>query len=160
SRASASSGRAQTSPRARRSCSAASKNGSAGSETRARAGNASANAVSRSSETSSSTNACKTGRSITKDGTRGSAARIVRVPRLVEALLRGLQAVARDRLDRVRGTRNKRLDVLFRVERREHVIGNRARVAAARPADADPQPHEVLRPERLRERAQSVVAGE
>jgi len=42
-------------------------------ETRARVGCASTKRWSRSSSTSSSRNACKTGRSIAKDGTRGSA---------------------------------------------------------------------------------------
>ena len=42
----------------------------------------------------------------------------------------------------------------------EHPVGERARVAALRPADADAEAEEVLRLEVLRDRAQAVVAGE
>ena len=49
---------------------------------------------------------------------------------------------------------------LLRLEPRQHVVRDRSPVAAARPPDADSQPQEVLRAERLRDRAQPVVAGE
>src|SRR5207302_8191088 len=50
--------------------------------------------------------------------------------------------------------------VLLRRERREDVVGHRPRIATPRPADTDPEAQELLRAERLRERAQSVVASE
>src|SRR5437588_160228 len=109
---------------------------SAGAETRARVGSASAKRRKRSSSTSSAISECSTGRSMS-----------------VEPLLCGLEAVADDRLDRVRRPGYDLADVLVGAERCEHVVGDRAAVAAARAADADPQPLEVLRPERLRERA-------
>ena len=49
------------------------------------------------------------------------------------------------RLDGVRGAGDERLDVDLGLELREDVVGDRAAVAAAGPADADPEPQELLR---------------
>src|SRR5439155_21265190 len=54
----------------------------------------------------------------------------------------------------------ERVDVSLRLERCEDVVRDRAAVAAAGAADTDPQPQELGRSERLRDRAQAVVAGE
>ena len=78
----------------------------------------------------------------------------------VEALLGGLEAFARDRLDCVCGFRDQRLDVDLGVEVGEDVVRDRAAVASARSPDSDSQAKEVLRPERRRDRAQPVVARE
>ena len=48
--------------------------------------------------------------------------------------------------------------ILVLVERAQHVVGHRARVAAARPADAAAHAQEVGRAERVGHRAQAVVA--
>jgi len=68
------------------------------------------------------------------------------------------QAVSRERLHRVGRTRHECVYVLLGIEPRQHVVGDRTVVAAAGAADADPQAQEVLRAERLRQRAEPVVA--
>ena len=50
--------------------------------------------------------------------------------------------------------------VLVRLERREHVVRDVARIAAARSTDTDAQPQELRCPESLRDRAQAVVPPE
>ena len=78
--------------------------------------------------------------------------------RSVEAALRLLRARrATSELDGVGGAGDDRVRVLLGRERREHVVGDGATVAAAGAADADPQPEELLRAEGLRDRAQTVV---
>jgi hypothetical protein len=59
---------------------------------------------------------------------------------LVEALLCDLDSLARECLHGVGATGNECCGVLFCAERREHVVGDGARVTATRPADADSQP--------------------
>ena len=83
-----------------------------------------------------------------------------RQAQLVVALLRGLEPVAHDRLDRIGRPRDQSLDVGLGLERREHVVGHRPAVATAGAPHADAQPQEVLRAERLGDRAEPVVAGE
>ena len=46
------------------------------------------------------------------------------------------------------------------LEAREHIVGERPRIAAFRSPDADAQAKKVLRLQMLRDRAQAVVAGE
>ena len=65
-----------------------------------------------------------------------------------------------ERLDGVGGARDELRRRPRRLEVGEHVVGERPPVAAARPADADPQAQEVLRAEVLDDRPQAVVAGE
>ena len=78
----------------------------------------------------------------------------------MNAALGGLETLAGDRLDRVGRARDDRLGVVVRVEVREHVVGERTRVAAPGPAHADAQTEEVLRAEFLGDRPEAVVAGE
>src|SRR5262249_182006 len=54
----------------------------------------------------------------------------------------------------------ERLDVLLRIERRQHVVRYFARIASARAADTDAQTEKVLRPERLRDRTEPVMPGQ
>src|SRR5215218_4222992 len=68
--------------------------------------------------------------------------------RLVEALLRFLETVGRERLDSVRRSGYKGIHVRLRVELREHVVRDGAAVAASRPPHADPEAEEVVRPQR------------
>ena len=82
------------------------------------------------------------------------------VARSVELPLRRVEPLGVERLDRVGGAGDDRRGVLVRLEVGEHVVGERAPVAAPGPADADAQPQEVRRAEVLRDRAQAVVAGE
>src|SRR5580765_301592 len=76
---------------------------------------------------------------------------------LVEAALRGLEPCGVERLDGLGGARDEPLGVVVRLEIGENVVGERAAVSPLGPADADPQPEEVLGAERLRDRAQAVV---
>ena len=78
----------------------------------------------------------------------------------VEAALRLLETVRDERLDGVRRAGDDRCGVVLGRERREDEVGDVARVAATRAADADPQPEELGRAEPARDRAQAVVAGE
>src|SRR5204863_9844789 len=80
--------------------------------------------------------------------------------RLVVLLLRPLETLGVERLDRVGGARDNRLGVLGRLEVRQDVIREWTRVAAARSADADAQAEEVRRPELLCDRTQAVVPRE
>src|ERR1051325_2221658 len=79
---------------------------------------------------------------------------------LVEPRLRALEPLGVERLDRLGGPGDDRLGVLVRLEVREDEVGQRARIAAAGPTDADAQAEKVLRPEVLRDRAEAVVPGE
>ena len=65
-------------------------------------------------------------------------------PHSIEAALRLFEPVARERLHRVAPAGDDRLGVVLRREGREHVVGNRARIAAARPPDADTKAKELL----------------
>ena len=71
----------------------------------------------------------------------------------VELRLRLLQAFGVQRLDCVRRARDDRVRVLVRIEVRQDVVGERARIAALRPADADAQSQKVLRLQVLGDRA-------
>src|SRR5581483_4706616 len=71
----------------------------------------------------------------------------------------------RDRLgdeafDGVGGALDERAGVVVRLEVREDVVRERARVAALGPTDADAQAREVLRLQMLRDRAQPIVTRE
>ena len=88
-------------------------------------------------------------------------ARVVSVrSQLVEAALGLVEAVARQRLDRVGGAADERLGVVLGRERREHVVGDRPAVAAPGTADADADAQELGRAERLPDRAKPVVTRE
>src|SRR5919106_5725648 len=78
----------------------------------------------------------------------------------VEPLLRRLEPLGDDRLGRVGGARDDRVGLVLGLEVREDVVGERAGVAPPRPPHPDSQAQELLRPERLRDRAQPVVPGE
>src|SRR3954471_11990243 len=78
----------------------------------------------------------------------------------VDAALCRLEPLGIEGLDRVGGARHERLCVVVWLEIREDVVRERARVAALRAADSDPEAHELLCPEVLRDRAQPVVPRE
>src|SRR5215208_3174408 len=78
----------------------------------------------------------------------------------VEAGLRAFQPLGHEHLNRVGGARDQSVDVRLGLEAGKDVVRDRPMVTATRPADADPKPEEVLRTDRLRDRAQSVVSGE
>ena len=77
---------------------------------------------------------------------------------LVEAALGLVEALARERLDRVGRARDQRLGVVL--ERAEHVVRDGSSVAPARAADAGADAEELRRAERLPDRAEAVVARE
>src|ERR1051325_10992519 len=62
----------------------------------------------------------------------------------VDRGLRALDPFAVELLDGVGGAGDERLGGVVRLEVREDVVGERARVAAVRPADTDAKPEEVL----------------
>src|SRR5262249_21383257 len=70
------------------------------------------------------------------------------------------EALRVERLDRGGGAGDESVRVLVRLEVREHPVGERSAVAALRPADADPQPEEVLGAQGPRDGPQAVVTGE
>src|SRR5579872_5729381 len=89
---------------------------------------------------------------------RRARARVHSAP--VDGRLRALDALGLEPLHRLRGVPHDRLGVVVWLEVREYVVGERARVAALGPADADAQAQEVLRLQVRRDRAKAVVAAE
>src|SRR5829696_9896691 len=79
---------------------------------------------------------------------------------LVVARLRAFEPVAGEGFDRVGRARDQLVDVLVGLERREDVVGDRPAIAATRPPDPYSESQELLRAERLRDRAKAVVAGQ
>ena len=75
----------------------------------------------------------------------------------VDLNLRALDAFRVKRLHGVRGAGDERPRVLMEFEVGEHPVGERPRVAALGPPDADPEPQELLRLQVLRNRPQAVV---
>ena len=67
-----------------------------------------------------------------------------RVASSVEAALRLLEPLRRERLDGVGGPGDDLGDVVLGRERRQHVVGDGPRVAASGPADPDAEPQELL----------------
>src|SRR5215211_6811708 len=78
---------------------------------------------------------------------------------LVVASLGPLEAVSGQGLDGVGRAGDQLVHVLLRLERRQNVVGPRPPIAATGPPDADAKAQEALRAERLRDRAQAIVAG-
>ena len=70
----------------------------------------------------------------------------------VEATLCFFEAIADDGLDRVGRTCHHLLTIVVRIEGRENVIGNVARIPAPRPTHSDPQTKELRCTERLSDR--------
>ena len=79
---------------------------------------------------------------------------------LVEAALGLVEPLANEQLDRVRRPSDDPVPILVRIEGRQDVVGDIARVAPARPPDADAEPKEVLAAERLGDGTQPVMARE
>src|ERR671910_2577289 len=97
---------------------------------------------------------------MTNDGTRVPPGNIVAPQLLVKTSLSRLEAVAGDRLDRVGRAGHDRLRVVVRLEVREHVVGERARVATLGAAHTDSQAEKLLRAELLCDRPEPVVTCE
>ena len=81
-------------------------------------------------------------------------------PSSVEAALGLVETLGNEGMESIGGTRDDRLSILVRIEWREHVIGNIARIPAPRPTHTDPQTKELRRAERLRYGTKPVVASE
>src|SRR6476659_3894843 len=79
---------------------------------------------------------------------------------LVDETLRRLEPLGIEELDGVGGARDDLLRVVLRLEVRENVVSERARVPTAGTSDADAEPEEIGGTELLCDRAQAVVPGE